>query len=336
MRHRRGQILSANAKMARAPAWHWFSSNEVPARERMAVLNELFGASTFPCELVPTDEKALYLAGYGLELPGLFLTHGFNRGVEYRRSARHLGHGDSLMFTVTLGGRYRVAQRNAEHVLRAGEAWAALEDEPARATIPPGETRESLALILPRRALDGMQLDMDALLQPAVDCDRNALQLLVGYVRSLEAARSPLSSALAERAAEHLLDLAALTLRARGDARGIARTRGLPAARLQRIKDDIGRHVASGQPVTLATIAARHHISPVYVQKLFERDGTSLTAFVLEQRLERVHRHLRNPRYAAHGISRIVFDAGFNNLSWFNRAFKRRYGATPSDVRAGG
>ncbi|RVC16943.1 AraC family transcriptional regulator, partial [Mesorhizobium sp. M7A.F.Ca.AU.002.02.1.1] len=25
---------------------------------------------------------------------------------------------------------------------------------------------------------------------------------------------------------------------------------------------------------------------------------------------------------------------GFNDLSYFNRAFRRRYGATPSDVRA--
>jgi AraC-like DNA-binding protein len=73
----------------------------------------------------------------------------------------------------------------------------------------------------------------------------------------------------------------------------------------------------------------------VYVQKLFERDGTSFSAYVLEHRLAHVHRRLRNPRFARRSISRLVYDAGFNNLSWFNRAFRRRYGATPSEIRAG-
>jgi AraC-like DNA-binding protein len=27
-------------------------------------------------------------------------------------------------------------------------------------------------------------------------------------------------------------------------------------------------------------------------------------------------------------------DAGFSDQSWFNRSFRRRFGATPSDVRA--
>jgi AraC-like DNA-binding protein len=31
----------------------------------------------------------------------------------------------------------------------------------------------------------------------------------------------------------------------------------------------------------------------------------------------------------------IAFDVGFGNLSYFNRLFRRTYGATPSDVRAG-
>jgi AraC-like DNA-binding protein len=33
-------------------------------------------------------------------------------------------------------------------------------------------------------------------------------------------------------------------------------------------------------------------------------------------------------------VSSIALDAGFGDISYFNRAFRRRYGATPSDVRA--
>jgi AraC-like DNA-binding protein len=37
-----------------------------------------------------------------------------------------------------------------------------------------------------------------------------------------------------------------------------------------------------------------------------------------------------------HSITAIAFDAGFGDLSYFNRTFRRRYGATPSDIRNGG
>jgi AraC-like DNA-binding protein len=43
---------------------------------------------------------------------------------------------------------------------------------------------------------------------------------------------------------------------------------------------------------------------------------------------------LTDPRLAARSITSIAFDAGFGDLSYFNRCFRRRYGATPSDVRS--
>ena len=43
-----------NAETQAAPAWRWFSSDDVPERERLGVLNEAFGGSAFPCKIVPT------------------------------------------------------------------------------------------------------------------------------------------------------------------------------------------------------------------------------------------------------------------------------------------
>jgi len=42
---------------------------------------------------------------------------------------------------------------------------------------------------------------------------------------------------------------------------------------------------------------------------------------------------LADPRYAAETISAIAFACGFGDLSYFNRVFRRQYGATPSAVR---
>ena len=42
---------------------------------------------------------------------------------------------------------------------------------------------------------------------------------------------------------------------------------------------------------------------------------------------------LVDARFRERTVSAIAFDVGFANLSYFNRRFRRRYGATPSEVR---
>ena len=53
-------------------------------------------------------------------------------------------------------------------------------------------------------------------------------------------------------------------------------------------------------------IAARHGISPRYVRKLFEEDGSSFSAFVLCERVAKAHRMLIDRRYAHLNIAQIA------------------------------
>jgi len=66
---------------------------------------------------------------------------------------------------------------------------------------------------------------------------------------------------------------------------------------------------------------------------LFEDEGVTYTQFVLQHRLHRALRMLRDPQCAARRISDIAYDVGFGDLSYFNRVFCRRYDATPSEIR---
>jgi len=77
-------------------------------------------------------------------------------------------------------------------------------------------------------------------------------------------------------------------------------------------------------------------VTPRYLQRLFESEGTTFSEYVTGQRLAQAYRMLSDPRFLDRTITRIAFDVGFGNLSYFNRLFRRRYGATPSDVRANG
>ena len=109
---------------------------------------------------------------------------------------------------------------------------------------------------------------------------------------------------------------------------------GLRAARLRSIKDHIRDRIGH-HDLTLADVARSLQISESYVRQLLAENGTTFTDFVLAGRLTRAHRMLIDPRYADRSISAVAYEAGFGDLSYFNRTFRRRYGATPSDIRQG-
>ena len=84
----------------------------------------------------------------------------------------------------------------------------------------------------------------------------------------------------------------------------------------------------------LPPIAARHRVSPRYLRKLFESEGVTFSEYVLDQRLAVAHRLLSDPRSAGEKIASVAFAAGFGDVSYFYRAFRRRYDLLPTDVRA--
>jgi AraC-like DNA-binding protein len=107
----------------------------------------------------------------------------------------------------------------------------------------------------------------------------------------------------------------------------------LRAARLNAIKADIVARLGD-EGLSVAATALRHRVTPRYVHMLFEVEGVTFSEYVIEQRLARAYRMLQDQTYAGHTISAVAFEVGFSNLSHFNRVFRRRYGATPSEVRA--
>ena len=68
---------------------------------------------------------------------------------------------------------------------------------------------------------------------------------------------------------------------------------------------------------------------------LFESEGTSFTDFIREERLQRARSKLLSSRFDHLRISEIAYEVGFNDLSYFNRAFRRRFGQSPGQLRAG-
>jgi AraC-like DNA-binding protein len=137
---------------------------------------------------------------------------------------------------------------------------------------------------------------------------------------------------LQQLAATHVYDLIALSIGATRDAGTLARDRGVRAARLRTMKGDILANLTSKE-LSVEAVAKQQGITPRYLHMLFEAEGTTFSQFVLARRLMLARRLLGDPRYDQSTITSVAYEAGFGDLSYFNRAFRRTFGMTPRDAR---
>ena len=130
--------------------------------------------------------------------------------------------------------------------------------------------------------------------------------------------------------AAHLTDLVALGLGARGDLALAARRGGLRAIRLKAVLMIMEKRFTEPD-FSAQKLAAAAGLSERYVNELLYEAGASFTMRLTELRLRKAAELLT--RGAEGRISDIAFDCGFNDLSYFNRCFRRRFGLTPSAAR---
>lgn len=81
------------------------------------------------------------------------------------------------------------------------------------------------------------------------------------------------------------------------------------------------------------SIAEALGISRRYMNKLFEREGTTVGRALLARRLDGGQRDLVDPYKRARSVSEIAYAWGFNSTSHFSRAFRQRFGITPREAR---
>lgn len=188
------------------------------------------------------------------------------------------------------------------------------------------------AVSVPHQALASLVRKVDDAHLKLVLSNTPALRLLIHYLAAGQDELPLAPVQLLDSFATHMTDLIALAIGATRDGAEIAENRGGRAARLAIIKADI---IASldQYDYTIAMVAARQGISPRSIQMLFESAGSTFSEYLLSERLSRAHRMLNDVACERTTISTIAFEAGFGDLSYFNRTFRRRYNATPSDVR---
>lgn len=140
------------------------------------------------------------------------------------------------------------------------------------------------------------------------------------------------SEAVSFSTGRYLADLVALALGTSPEGTQLTSNRGLRAARLEAVLQEIGRSFLD-PGLGAADVAQRLGITPRYVHMLLEETGKSFSQHLLERRLDIARSLLADPRHAARKIAEIAYACGFADLSYFNRRYRQRFGITPSDTR---
>jgi AraC-like DNA-binding protein len=304
-----------------------FRITDFPERDRLEAWREIIGRAIMKIEIERIRDLP-YFGDFTLRaLPDLHVSSGKVAGMQYRRPPALID-SDDLVMHVSLAGGFRGHERDIE--LGKGEAvlmssgktgLVSCRDEPF------------VSFRVPSRLLSPAVGDLDAALYRPIPRDTEALRLLIAYADAVSQLPALAEPGLRHQVAVHIRDLIALTVGATRDAAELANGRGLRAARLRAIKTDIADHASSAN-LSLRELATRHRMTPRYVQQLFESEGTTFTEFVLNTRLVHAHRMLTDPRLASRPIISVALDAGFGDISYFNRTFRRHFGDTPSGVRA--
>jgi AraC-like DNA-binding protein len=82
-------------------------------------------------------------------------------------------------------------------------------------------------------------------------------------------------------------------------------------------------------------IAQALGVSRRYLQQIFSLKGYTINGYIQDARLDLCRKALIHSRKKNRSISEIVYQSGIDDLSYFIKLFRKKYGMTPSQYRAG-
>lgn len=309
-----------------------FSTDELPMRDRFEVYREEVVRKAFHWSVASQADSdcrfAVRVRSYGLVQNATCdaTPSQFSRG-----QGELSGGSDGFMLVVNRRGRYQASHAGRDADLAPGAATLLDHSRPAAIHLP--EPGQCWSVFVDRAALSPLISQPDDMVGREIGAANTALRLLVNYIATAESIGPVSDPALERLMGVHIVDMIAAAVGVNGDGAETVAHRGIKAGRLAALQAEIARS-APDCDLSSSVIAARMGVSERYLRRILEETGQSFTEHLLETRLQLVWRRLRDPRHDHKRISEVAYQAGFNDVSYFNRTFRRRFGVTPTDVRA--
>ncbi|MEZ5925342.1 MAG: AraC family transcriptional regulator [Hyphomicrobiaceae bacterium] len=236
-----------------------------------------------------------------------------------------------LALVYPVRGTLTFSQSGGGTIRRNGEAKLLVCDQPGH--VGAKTAWDCVSIVFQPEDLPS-QLDIGRLARSPWRATGPALRLLRSYVESLNSLLIRPDSDLAGITRQHILDLvrqAALEQETSPAADPLTWST-IGSARLQVACEDIARNLHD-PGLAEGMIAAQQGISTRQLQRVFEAAGLTFTGQVQEMRLNTALKMLSHPVESRRTIAEIALASGFSDISHFNRLFRRRFGATPGEMR---
>jgi AraC-like DNA-binding protein len=249
--------------------------------------------------------------------------------AQFARTREVLSDGcDDVVLVIAKAGRVLVTQKGQP--IELAESQMCLADMSVLGAVGHSEQSRFRTVRIPRAQLLAVSPKAEDRLFQVLG-ENAALRETIAQYHTLAANMAPRLDAVGQHLmAQHIIDMTSLLLGG-GDSHLIG-AEGHAAARFDLMRAEVLANL-SQRSLNIESVARKHGLSRRQAQRLFERAETTFTDFLLEQRLLLAHKLLLDTRNQHRKISDIAHSAGFSDLSYFNRAFRARFGVTPSESR---
>ncbi|HEX4183498.1 MAG TPA: helix-turn-helix transcriptional regulator [Caulobacteraceae bacterium] len=309
-----------------------FSSGELPVGARLELWRDTITRHMIHLTIDPLTDDPFLAEASLRKHPGMTTGAGtISASVSRRNRDIVSADNDDLFLMLNVSGPLLLNGGRRELALAPGEA-ALLCCQELGVFVRP-EVGTVSCIRLSRSALAPFVPGLEDHIFKMIPRNVGALHFLRAYLAAMnDTAGVEITEAVSRTMASHVTDLIALTLGATRDAAGQAHGGGLRAARLATAKAYVESCIGP-DGLSVEDVAEHMGVSARYVRKLFEAEGWSFSRYVLQRRLLRVRGMLTNGRFDHMPISSLAYDAGFGDLSYFNKVFRAAFGGTPSDLR---
>jgi AraC-like DNA-binding protein len=292
-------------------------------QERCSSLFEVNVADRFGSDSFSVDVASYHLGS-------VVLSQTSATGQRYARTPGLIARSgvDHMIVQLMLRGAGRgVTGAKTDYMLRAGEVSVLDLSQTMRT-----ETTDyaQVALFVPRPVLAQLLGDVGALHGTVLQQADPRTRIFADHLRSLALNGPRLPVAEFKSIGEATLGLFAACMRPNGRP-GPQVQSALAAIRIRRLKDHIDSALTDPD-FGVEAIVRQAGLSRRSLYRLFEPQG-GVAEFIRNRRLRLAARAIADARNAGQRIIDIAFDHGFTNEAAFSRAFRRRFGLSPREMR---
>ncbi|TYB38400.1 helix-turn-helix domain-containing protein [Actinomadura chibensis] len=304
---------------------------DLPAAERFDFWRSSVSETFVPLRAETTRPELFEGRIRGRELGALKVTEVASTPSVVRRTGALIARSDPGHYKigVQLNGYCLLTQDGREAALVPGDFT--IYDTTRPYTLAFDDSYRQLVLMVPRRLLHLPEDAIARVTATRISGRQGVGALLSAFLVQLAEQLDELDDHGGVRLGDNIADLL-VTLFAEHMDMSAPTPESRRRALLLRVRAYIERHL-DDPDLSPDDIAAAHFVSSRHLYNLFREEGTTVSSWIKERRLEHCRRDLRDPLQLNRPVSAIAARWGFVDAAHFSRLFKAAYGASPREYR---